>query len=113
MAWSAAGIERHLERRQDGHWIWRGNKHNSAIQALREHLKHPGTWHDQYRRQCGVEDCWNPAHFAQYSSRTHCPKGHPYTPENLAQNGAGKKRCRTCHRQRMAARRMKQKGEAS
>lgn len=46
------------------------------------------------------------------SRKTHCPKGHPYTPENTKTGMHGDRKCRTCHndweRQRKkAARRAK------
>lgn len=38
--------------------------------------------------------------------RTECPKGHPYTPENTyIKPATGNRECRTCHRERQAARR--------
>lgn len=33
----------------------------------------------------------------KWALRTHCSKGHPYTPENTSRNGRGR-RCLTCHR---------------
>lgn len=36
---------------------------------------------------------------------THCPKGHPYSEENTALRASGKRSCRTCARDRSAARR--------
>jgi formylmethanofuran dehydrogenase subunit E len=33
---------------------------------------------------------------------THCPKGHEYTPSNTAVYKDGKRRCRTCMKQRKA-----------
>lgn len=32
------------------------------------------------------------------SSKTHCPQGHEYTPENTYRKPSGGRRCRTCHR---------------
>ncbi len=31
---------------------------------------------------------------------THCPQGHEYTPDNLVHLKDGKRRCKTCHRDR-------------
>jgi hypothetical protein len=36
--------------------------------------------------------------------KTHCPQGHEYTPENTYIKPNGGQRCRTCHRQKEAAR---------
>lgn len=40
-------------------------------------------------------------------SKTHCPKGHEYTPENTAPNGKNGRSCRRCHADRELARRKK------
>jgi len=39
--------------------------------------------------------------------KTHCPKGHPYEGENLYTDGRGHRKCRTCRRNDMRARRAK------
>lgn len=46
-------------------------------------------------------------------AKTHCPKGHEYTPENTAPNGKdGKGRsCRKCKAEREAIRRMRIRGD--
>lgn len=33
-------------------------------------------------------------------AKTHCPQGHPYTPDNLRANKNGYRACLTCHRER-------------
>jgi hypothetical protein len=35
--------------------------------------------------------------------KTHCPQGHPYSPENTSVRD-GQRHCRTCHRERERAR---------
>lgn len=59
---------------------------------------------------CRVRRCCNPAHLEAVphvvnvrrgqgsASRTHCPKGHPYTGENLHVQSNGARRCLTCRR---------------
>jgi hypothetical protein len=32
-----------------------------------------------------------------HTSKTHCPHGHEYTPENLKPNKHGRRQCRECH----------------
>lgn len=34
-------------------------------------------------------------------AKTHCPSGHPYTKENTIRLRSGRRRCRTCHTDRM------------
>ncbi|MEL7978352.1 hypothetical protein AAG589_20975 [Isoptericola sp. F-RaC21] len=36
-------------------------------------------------------------------AKTHCPKGHPYTPENTYRFADGRRRCRRCRLDRAAA----------
>lgn len=43
------------------------------------------------------------------AAKTHCPKGHEYTPENTGPAGANGRRCRTCDRERVARRRAAQR----
>ena len=68
---------------------------------------------------CRVRTCVNPEHLdpvthaenvrrgesgkvngARQRAKTHCPQGHPYAGENLYVNSDGKRRCRTCNRDR-------------
>lgn len=42
-------------------------------------------------------------------AKTHCPKGHPYTEENLINLRSGRRRCRRCHAEMMAERRRREK----
>lgn len=42
--------------------------------------------------------------------RTHCARGHEFTPENtITDRYSGCRTCRTCHREKMAARRREQR----
>ncbi len=65
---------------------------------------------------CRVRDCSNPAHLeavpqrvnnlrgnslsAQRARRTHCPRGHEYTPENTYVSKRGCRSCRACDREK-------------
>lgn len=77
---------------------------------------------------CRNRSCCNPRHlqpvtnkenilrgesFSAYNARvTHCPKGHEYTPDNITWNHKGR-RCRTCHRADVLARRRRRRLTAS
>lgn len=65
---------------------------------------------------CRVRHCVNPAHLEPVSpgenirrgdtglihaSKTHCPRGHAYTEDNLVSRPRGGRDCKTCHRDRM------------
>lgn len=62
--------------------------------------------------KCPHRACVNPDHLEPvtlavnsrrgkgHGSETHCPKGHPYSGENLYVRGRGGRECRTCHRLR-------------
>lgn len=68
---------------------------------------------------CWVRHCVNPAHLEavtpgenvrrgemmlRNTSKTHCPRGHEYTPDNLVARPNGHRDCKTCHRDRMRGR---------
>jgi hypothetical protein len=42
---------------------------------------------------------------ATHARKTHCLRGHEFTPDNTLANAHGGRRCRTCHCEREAARR--------
>ena len=53
--------------------------------------------------ECEVKRCINPAHLEATTyhgskhTKTHCLRGHKYTPENIVRSGSGQRYCRTCH----------------
>ena len=67
---------------------------------------------------CRNRSCTNPKHLrlatikqnvlagigrsAENTRKTHCPKGHPYTGDNLFYGSKGDRRCRECNRQQCA-----------
>jgi hypothetical protein len=68
---------------------------------------------------CRVRNCVNPAHLELVTprentfrgvslsvlnaSKTHCPKGHPYSSANTYKDAWGHRHCRTCGREKAAA----------
>lgn len=61
---------------------------------------------------CAHRLCVNPAHLIAVTNeanlrrqtpaaKTHCVRGHEYTPENTFRNRNGRRNCRTCHTQQM------------
>lgn len=77
--------------------------------------------------KCRTPECCNPAHLrvvtprentiensvsipALNAAKTHCKRGHPFTPENTYRNGAGRacKACNLAHQRRTKPRRVRQ-----
>ncbi len=56
-----------------------------------------------YRCRSCLQDSWRLEGAVPNSEKTHCPKNHEYTPENTLVGKDGKRRCRTCRRQRNRA----------
>ena len=46
-------------------------------------------------------------------AKTHCPQGHPYSPENTYRYPNNSRECRTCNRQRLRERRLRDKLKAT
>lgn len=80
---------------------------------------------------CRNRACVNPSHLEQVTqqenirrgrsgeaarqrnlAKTHCPKGHEYSPENTFVSKSGSRSCRTCNRARWKAHRRKKKEQA-
>jgi len=52
-------------------------------------------------------------HGTQYNvNKTHCPRNHPYTPDNILASKTSSRTCKTCHRERNQRRRLAAKGLA-
>ena len=117
-------------------WIWKGAKNNfgygviyadgktkKATRVTYEKLRGPipdglVLDHFLYPGACVGPGCVNPNHLVPttrsanagrtaWARRTHCPKGHEYTPENTiiedTHRGRGKgRRCKKCHYERIA-----------
>lgn len=123
-------LDRHIQR-VDGHWLWTGfqrkgygrvkvggksrEAHRVAYEVYRGAVPYGQVLH--HVEGCPYKHCINPWHLVPMSqashlrqpghalydgiNRTHCPRGHPYTPDNLVKrkNPRGRE-CAECNRQR-------------
>lgn len=133
-------LERKINK-TDTCWLWTasldthgyghvsyGGKLRLAHRLLYELLKGPIPDGCVLDHICRTRHCVNPDHLrpmsaAQNNSRelavsfwsqkTHCPKGHEYTPENTYIEVYGARRCRQCQRDKSARQRREQKCSAS
>lgn len=114
----------------NGCWIWLGSRDRAGYGRIlvKEHEKYANRHAHRIAYQefvgsvpegleldhlCRVRACVNPDHLEPVTrrenlrrspltpgSRTHCPQGHPYTPENTYlwtdKNGSERRHCRTC-----------------
>jgi hypothetical protein len=119
--WRSANSRRYGIVRWDGRWH---AAHRLVYELLvgpipdgmtLDHTCHPGDGSCP-RATCPHRRCVNPAHLepatnrenilrgsspsAQAARKTHCPRGHEYTPENTRHDPDGSRRCRTCDNQR-------------
>lgn len=104
----------------DGCWQWPGT--DEATYGAFTMYAHRWTYEEmvgpipdglQIDHLCRNKGCVNPEHLEPVThaenqrrkalARTHCPKGHEWTPENTYINGGGR-HCRTCSRKQKAER---------
>lgn len=109
-----------------GCWLWQGyvdrkgygivrwdGKSRKAHRVTYESLIGPIGDGLQIDHLCRVRNCVNPAHLEAVTMleniarsipgntlKTHCPKGHEYTPENTYTSKVGKRHCRACSAER-------------
>lgn len=118
----------YVEKVPGGCWLWRGTieasgygrvgigrtKNFMAHRVMYEMLVGPIPDGLQLDHLCRVRACVNPNHLeavtprvnslrsenlcAQRARKTHCPKGHPYSGENLVITRQGHRICRECRR---------------
>lgn len=100
--------------RTDGRVMtYRDNRQQMVHRRLWEFVhKRPLPRRTYLLQACDEPRCINPLHYTE-SSTPHpgqkletCPNGHKYTPANTMPKGS-RDRCRTCHEERLARRRKK------
>lgn len=112
-------------------WLWTGatakgwgqimdaGKCVPCHRVVYEHVNGPIPDGLQIDHLCRVRNCVNPMHLEAVTSRTntlrgfgpsalnatktHCHRGHPFTPENTRIKGPGWRMCRACQRVQNAA----------
>jgi hypothetical protein len=120
---------------RSGCWVWSGAKNAGGYGVVltserRPALAHRMMWQEHFgpipegheiHHKCENRQCVNPHHLeavtrlehrAKHPSyqlaKTHCPQGHAYTDENTYRYADGRRRCRTCSRDQMRAKRAAQ-----
>lgn len=123
----------------NGCWIWRGaighNGYGVAwIGRAKQWRVHRWTYTNAYGpipgeaeidHLCRVRACCNPAHLEAVTraenarrgvwpnaQKTHCPQGHPYTPDNVYLSKKGSRTCRTCALERARLQKLRRKAAA-
>lgn len=111
---------------------WTGRLNTDGYGTLGSHLAHRRLWEDvhgpvpdglELDHRCGRRDCVNLDHLEAVThaenvargnagrpqaERTHCPRGHPYSGDNLLVS-SGSRLCRACRREQERARRAEQR----
>lgn len=139
--WIGARIERlSMPEPNSGCWLWLGALDRDGYGSIQapgnsgktrahrftfEFFCYPIPAGKQIDHRCHVRSCVNPEHLRvataaeniaaaprHVGKRTMCPRGHPYSGDNLVINSAGKRVCRVCRnaqardrKRRMKARR--------
>ena len=128
-----------IEFQEQGCWNWLGGKRAKGYGAFAlskhkmvishrfayEYFVGPIPDGMQIHHLCGNTSCCNPLHLtpvtprenvmlsngvtAQNARKTHCKRGHEFTPENIRWMKNGRA-CRECERLRMVSRELKRKG---
>lgn len=122
---------------ETGCWLWQGYKSKQGYGLIRNNMRrvlaHRAAYQEfvgpiphglELDHLCRFEGCINPDHLEpvthaenvrrgsagwNYRAKTHCPKGHSYSGDNLYINITGSRVCRTCVNERTDAKRAYQR----
>lgn len=118
-----------IEMKPNGCWLWTANKGRNGYgqfgiargvqkyvhRLVYEMFVGPIPTDLEIDHLCKVRNCCNPRHLEAVThlencrrgtagdrerAKTHCPHGHPYSPENTYMRYPNKRRCLTCERTR-------------
>lgn len=128
-----------VDKRQDGCWHWLGHLTPAGYGYFWERPRKHGAHRWSYEQfvgpipdgleidhLCRNRSCVNPTHLeavdhhtnlmrgstlpSTNAAKTHCAKGHAYTPDNVRIRSNGARHCKTCNRENQAALRARRAG---
>lgn len=121
-------FQHYVEPVASGCWLWSGKHTKNGYPMYGRHMAHRLSYQAavgpipeglELDHLCCVPSCVNPVHLEPVTraenirrrteAQTSCRNGHPYTGWNLAHTTDGRRRCRTCSRDKSRRHRLEQK----